>query len=55
MTNLVSHFRVFIYGSYSVLVHLAEDDRGKLPFSSLSMIFVIELVKVRSLIKIGRS
>lgn len=36
---------VFIYGSYTVLVHLCEVD-GKIPFSSASMVLVTEIMKV---------
>lgn len=36
---------VFIYGSYTVLVHLCEVD-GKIPFSSASMVLVTEIMKI---------
>ncbi len=39
-------FRICIYGSYTILVHLCEVD-GKVPFSSASTVFTTELLKVR--------
>eukprot|EP00106_Octopus_bimaculoides_P020425 XP_014787867.1 PREDICTED: probable UDP-sugar transporter protein SLC35A4 [Octopus bimaculoides] len=38
-------FGVFIYGSYTVLVHLCEKD-GKIPFSSSSMVLITEIMKI---------
>ena len=39
------YFRVSIYGSFSILVHLTEVD-NKLPFSSTSMFLLAEFAKV---------
>ena len=39
-------FRVVMYGSYTIFVHLCEE-KGKLPFSSASAMLVIECLKVR--------
>ena len=38
-------FQVIAYGSYSVLVHLCESD-GAVAFSSITMNFILELVKL---------
>ena len=42
----ISVDRVLIYGSYSVLVHMSEEN-GKLTFSSTSFVLIVECSKVR--------
>ncbi|XP_064609952.1 probable UDP-sugar transporter protein SLC35A4 isoform X2 [Liolophura sinensis] len=38
-------FGVFVYGSYTILVHLCEED-GQIPFSSSSAVLLIEVTKM---------
>lgn len=47
-----SHFsfyslRVFLYSSYTILVHLCEID-GRVPFSNAAAVLTIEVLKVSS-------
>lgn len=36
---------VLIYGSHAILINLCKDDKGKIPFSSASVVFLSEVIK----------
>ena len=43
-------FRVLVYGSHSVLINLSKQ-YGRIKYSSASVVFMIELTKVRKVLR----